>query len=56
MARAAQKRLLHDAVVVVPGIMGSELVDTANDTKLWGRPTSSATRPGCSSTGSGHWP
>ncbi|SCD33921.1 Lecithin:cholesterol acyltransferase [Streptomyces sp. PpalLS-921] len=38
MARAGQKRLLHDAVVVVPGIMGSELVDTANDTKLWGAP------------------
>lgn len=38
LARAGQKRLLHDAVVVVPGIMGSELVDTANDTKLWGAP------------------
>ncbi|MFF8711855.1 hypothetical protein ACF07T_10505 [Streptomyces sp. NPDC015184] len=38
MAVAGQKRLLHDAVVVVPGIMGSELVNTATGKKLWGAP------------------
>jgi hypothetical protein len=30
------ERLLHDAVVVVPGIMGSALRDVENDTPLWG--------------------
>ncbi|MFJ3929484.1 esterase/lipase family protein [Streptomyces sp. NPDC090029] len=32
----APERLLHDAVVVVPGIMGSTLRDTDTDTPLWG--------------------
>ncbi|MDT9693408.1 alpha/beta fold hydrolase [Streptomyces sp. P9(2023)] len=30
------ERQLHDAVVVVPGIMGSALRDVENDTPLWG--------------------
>ncbi|PZT68287.1 hypothetical protein DN402_08525 [Streptomyces sp. SW4] len=34
--RRAPERLLHDAVVVVPGIMGSALRDVENDTPLWG--------------------
>ncbi|MET9182498.1 hypothetical protein ABZX88_30440 [Kitasatospora aureofaciens] len=38
MAVAGQKRLLHDAVVVVPGIMGSELIDTDAGKVLWGAP------------------
>ncbi|MGV9248659.1 lipase/acyltransferase domain-containing protein [Streptomyces sp. NPDC003710] len=28
--------ITHDAIVIVPGIMGSELVDTANGEVLWG--------------------
>ncbi|WP_078860037.1 esterase/lipase family protein [Streptomyces sp. NRRL F-2747] len=34
--RRIPERLLHDAVVVVPGIMGSALRDVENDTPLWG--------------------
>ncbi|MFJ4059182.1 esterase/lipase family protein [Streptomyces albogriseolus] len=34
--RHAPERLLHDAVVIVPGIMGSTLRDVESDTPLWG--------------------
>ncbi len=34
--RRAPERQHHDAVVVVPGIMGSALRDVENDTPLWG--------------------
>ncbi|MFI9804227.1 hypothetical protein ACIHEJ_07630 [Streptomyces sp. NPDC052301] len=34
----APRRRLHDAVVVVPGIMGSELIDSASRKVLWGAP------------------
>lgn len=39
------ERLLHDAVVVVPGIMGSALRDVENDTPLWGSDVSFNTQP-----------
>lgn len=38
MTRTAPGRRLHDAVVVVPGIMGSELIDAASGKTLWGAP------------------
>ncbi|MFD0363052.1 hypothetical protein ACFQZZ_16535 [Nocardia sp. GCM10030253] len=31
-----QRSITHDAIVVLPGIMGSELVDAATGTTLWG--------------------
>ncbi|MFF8413739.1 lipase/acyltransferase domain-containing protein [Streptomyces omiyaensis] len=34
--RDVPERQLHDAVVVVPGIMGSALYDVENETPLWG--------------------
>ncbi|MFD0428170.1 hypothetical protein ACFQ60_08415 [Streptomyces zhihengii] len=40
----------RDAVVVVPGFLGSELLDTDTSSLVWGRPRASSSKPGATGT------